>query len=313
MPFEAAPLIRIGIGAIMKNEAPYILEWIAYHRAIGVDRFFVADNASDDGTSELLKALSAIGIVDYLSFPGRRDQPPQLPAYAQIMRQFGKAVDWIAFIDADEFILPTNGKRSIRPFFTNLRPDVGAVVLNWAVYGSSFREVPSEGLVIERFTRRAGEEFTANLHCKTILRTAAYRRVGSNPHIFRIRADYWISQADGWDLFHHSERGEGLSDRLVWTPLRLNHYVVKSRAEFDRKKAPRGRATMSNTFRDERFFRGHDRNDVFDPVADWLVQATNTGVQELKLHLLASGCQEELISADRQIAALRPISAGIGD
>lgn len=313
MPSEFPSSPRIAIGAIMKNEVPYVLEWVAYHRVLGVDRFFIADNGSDDGTAELLRALSKTGIVDYIAFPSQRNRPPQLPAYATIMRKFGKAAEWVAFIDADEFILPTNGEHSIRPFFAKLRPDVGAVVLNWAVYGSSFRKEPSEGLVIERFTRRAQEDLTVNLHYKTILRAAAYRGVGSNPHVFRLRDDYWTSQADGWDLFHHPERGEGLSDRLVWTPFRLNHYVVKSRAEFDRKKAPRGRATMANAFRDERFFRGHDRNEVLDAVADWLVQATRSGIQELKSRLRASGCHEELVSADRQITTLRPISTGIGD
>ena len=39
---------RLAIGAIVKNEGPYLLEWIAFHRVVGVDRFFIADNASTD-------------------------------------------------------------------------------------------------------------------------------------------------------------------------------------------------------------------------------------------------------------------------
>jgi len=35
----------------MRNEAPYILEWLAYHRSIGVDGFLIYSNDCDDATS----------------------------------------------------------------------------------------------------------------------------------------------------------------------------------------------------------------------------------------------------------------------
>lgn len=309
MPSEFASSPRIAIGAIMKNEGPYILEWVAFHRALGIDRFFIADNGSDDGTSQLLAGLHAIGAVDHFAFSGLAGRPPQLPAYTQIMTRYGKEADWIAFIDADEFILPTDGGRSIRPFFSALGSSVGAVVLNWAVYGSSFRKEPSEGLVIERFTRRAKEDHSTNLHYKTIVRTDVFRGVGSNPHFFRIKDGSWTVQADGFEVADHSQKGPGLSDRLVWSPLRINHYVVKSRAEFDCKKAPRGRATMANVFRDDRFFRGHDRNEVVEPMEEWLVEATKADILVLKDRLRSAGVPEETVSLDRVVATLKPLSA----
>ena len=308
MPSEFPPSPRIAIGAIMKNEAPYILEWVAYHRVLGVDRFFIADNGSDDGTSQLLAALHVIGVVDHFSFPGMAGRPPQLPAYAQIMARYREEADWIAFIDADEFILPADGARSVRPFFSALGSNVGAVALNWAIYGASFRKEPADGLVIERFTRRAKQDHSTNLHYKTIVRTEAFRGVGSNPHLFRVKDGSWTIQADGFEVAEHPQKGPGLSDRLVWAPLRINHYVVKSRAEFDCKKAPRGRATMANAFRDDKFFRGHDRNEVVEPMVEWLVEATKADVAVLKSRLRSAGVPEETISLDRTIAALRPLS-----
>lgn len=310
MPSELPPSPRLAIGAIVKNEAPYVLEWVAYHRVLGVDRFFIADNGSDDGTTQLLAALHAIGIVDHFAFPGTAGRPPQLPAYAQIMARYREQADWIAFIDADEFIVPTDEARSVLPYFSALGSSVGAVVLNWAIYGSSFHKEPSEGLVIERFTRRARKDHSTNLHYKTIVRTEAFRGVGSNPHLFRIRDGSWTIQADGFEVAEHPQKGPGLSERLVWTPLRINHYVVKSRAEFDCKKAPRGRATMTNVFRDDRFFRGHDRNEVVEPMAGWLVDATKALVADIKMRLRSAGVPEETIALDRAVASMRPISTG---
>ena len=102
------PLPRLAIGAIIKNEAPYLLEWIAYHRVLGVERFFIADNGSTDGGSPLLAALDAAGLVRHLPFPDRPGERPQLPAYRAILAAHGHEADWIAFIDADEFLAPSS-------------------------------------------------------------------------------------------------------------------------------------------------------------------------------------------------------------
>ena len=45
---------RTVIVTCMKNEGPFILEWIAYHRMIGVDDFLVYTNDCDDGTDSLV-------------------------------------------------------------------------------------------------------------------------------------------------------------------------------------------------------------------------------------------------------------------
>ncbi|MFG1358490.1 glycosyltransferase family 2 protein [Xanthobacter pseudotagetidis] len=52
--------MKIAICAIVRDEAPYVLEWVAHHRALGFDHIFVFDNESRDGTSELLDSLSTL-------------------------------------------------------------------------------------------------------------------------------------------------------------------------------------------------------------------------------------------------------------
>ncbi len=49
---------RVAIVTTMKNEGPFILEWIAYHRAIGVQDFLVYTNDCTDGTDDLLRLLA---------------------------------------------------------------------------------------------------------------------------------------------------------------------------------------------------------------------------------------------------------------
>jgi len=47
MPGPGAPY-ELAVCALVQNEAPYIAEWIAYHRLIGFEHFFIYDNHSND-------------------------------------------------------------------------------------------------------------------------------------------------------------------------------------------------------------------------------------------------------------------------
>ena len=42
------PPIYLAICAIFRDEAPFLDEWIAFHRLMGVEHFFLYDNGSVD-------------------------------------------------------------------------------------------------------------------------------------------------------------------------------------------------------------------------------------------------------------------------
>jgi hypothetical protein len=280
----------LAVGAIFRNEGPYILEWLAWHRALGVDRFFLADNASDDGSGALLAALAGARLVEHLPFPGRPGEAPQLPAYDEILRRHGRDADWIAFIDADEFLAPAAPLRALRPLLAGLagRGDVGAVAVNWAVYGSAGEAEARPGLVVERFPCRAPQQAEVNRHYKTILAPRAFAGLEATPHLFRLRPGFSAVHADGRPLAGLAGLRQGLSETVVWAPLRLNHYVVKSREECFGRKLVRGRATQDRP-REPGFFAAHDRNDEREAPPRWLVAATRREMSRLRLRLRAAG------------------------
>jgi hypothetical protein len=75
----------------------------------------------------------------------------------------------------------------------------------------------------------------------------------------------------------------GIAKKVIWNPLRIDHFVVKSRVEFERKRA-RG-DVMSRSVEDQRnrdnYFRTLDRNEVSDPVPEPLVRQTKFEIERL--------------------------------
>lgn len=285
------PLPRIAIAAIFRNEHPYVLEWIAHHQALGVERFYIADNVSDDGTSELLQALDALGVVRRIPFASTPGQAPQLPAYAELLGTHACDEDWVAVIDADEFIMPTGGVHSLAEVLAPLaaQADVGAVVLNWAIFGSAWLLNHSTGGVSERFTRRAHQSFGANHHYKTLLRRAAFASVHSNPHHFVLQPGWRCVHTDGSEVVPHARHGLGLSERVVWEGMRLNHYIVKSREEFETRKQRNGSAATVGRVKGEDYFAAHDRNDTRDSIPAAQLDATRTRLRILEQGLAEHG------------------------
>lgn len=152
---------RIAIGAIMKQEAPYILEWVAYHRALGFE-LIIADNGGTDDTSKLLTALHNANIITRIDFRFKKTAP-QIPAYRAILRLARKrGIEIVGFLDCDEFytmnipiqtISPASGAEHIASEFKRL--NAVQISYNWLAYGSKTDCNDLSLPVLERFPYHA--------------------------------------------------------------------------------------------------------------------------------------------------------------
>lgn len=253
--------MKLLVAAIVKNEIDALLEWVAYHRVVGVSGFIIADNGSNDGSRALLDGLETLGIATVLDFPTVAEQKPQLPAYERILRSCDTDIDLLAFIDADEFLVSLDPEQSL---ITSLKEwfddsSVSAVALNWANFGSNGELFAEEGLVTERFTQRAPQQFNANKNFKSIVRPNCANHF-NNPHHADLRYGRYID-TQGNDLVLHPKHGNGVSAEVVWSGVRVNHYVVKSLEEFLLGKHLRGSAATANRVKHKAYFKAHDRND----------------------------------------------------
>ena len=274
------------IGAIVKNELPFILEWLAFHRCLGITTFYIADNISTDGCSELLAALDRVSLIRRYKHPTENGNPPQVEAYNRIIELAES--DWIAFIDADEFIAPGNYEEGLAELSVLLDDEkVSAIALNWATYGSSCSIIPDNAPVIERLTRRANKDHPVNQHYKSIVRKRDVLCAGKTPHDFTLHDGKRYIKTTG----EPEPDSHGVSTRVDWDKARINHYVIKSRAEFVTKKLARGRATTldAQLNRTLAFFRSHDLNQVEDNIPHWFLNKVRNEKQFLIKQLTTVG------------------------
>lgn len=284
--------LNLYIAAIIKDECSGLLEWIAYHRVLGVTGFMIADNGSRDGSTELLASLARLGIVNTFEQPDLVNQKPQLPAYEQILRSCPPGVDLLAFIDADEFLLPLADESGLTDFLASRFQDesVSALALNWSNFGSSGELFAEDGLVTERFTRRAPQPFNVHHNFKSIVRP---NRVSHfhNPHYAHLRYGRYVD-ALGNDLILHPKHGNGVSAEVLWHGVRVNHYAVKSLEEFLLGKHLRGSAATANRVKHKAYFKAHDRNDETCLLAAALAPRVKAEMAALSEQLAALPAEE---------------------
>ncbi|MCB1335720.1 MAG: glycosyltransferase family 2 protein [Roseivivax sp.] len=95
--------MRLTAVTCVKNEGPFLLEWIAFHRLLGVTQFLIYSNDCTDGTDTLLDALARRGGLTHLPNPaqGRNYQMEALKAAQR--RPEVQDAHWVWIADVDEF------------------------------------------------------------------------------------------------------------------------------------------------------------------------------------------------------------------
>ncbi|HVC59063.1 MAG TPA: glycosyltransferase family 2 protein [Acetobacteraceae bacterium] len=171
----------IVICAVLQDAAPRILEWIAFHRLIGVDRFALYDLRSSDGAAALV-ARSRFGrqasVIDWSRNGGRA------AAHADFAANHANRFTWAIIIEPDEFIHPL-GTDSIRPLLPRY-DGFSAVSLRRLTFDMSGQQTRPGQLVIAHYTSRVAGGPALNAAAPTLLRTADLRGVGGTPPGFAL-------------------------------------------------------------------------------------------------------------------------------
>jgi hypothetical protein len=217
---------EVVIVCIVKDEADYLEEWIAYHVAVGVDHFVIYDNGSTDGSAALLERYQNHGLVTRLDWPLGGGQ---LAAYNHALRFFGRTARWLAYYDVDEYLVPLEDDDI--PSLLARFPDVAVVRVPRLEFGYSGHRTPPAGLAIEAYTQVANVlDLDPDLppRVKSIVRPEAVSAVDIH---LAFPADVPALGAP-----------TGTAEEGVRGLAQLNHYYTRSFAEFEAKRF-RGSAT----------------------------------------------------------------------
>lgn len=250
----------------MKNEGPFILEWLAYHRSIGFDDFLVFTNDCDDGTDELLDCLAGHGVLTRLDNPYQTIEGgmnPQKGAlfYANDLDQVA-AADWILVSDVDEYVNIHVGDGTLDALW-EATDGAENISMQWRLFGNADVEKYRDTWVTEQF------EFCAPKFCpspvqawavKTLFNTRTgkwpagrFKRLGVHRPIDPGRGasahTKWVDGSgrpvldkfvqNGWRFGTHSYGYDLVS---------LNHYAVRSAESFVVK---RDRGRVNHVDRDQ--------------------------------------------------------------
>ncbi len=259
---------------VMKNEGPFILEWVAWQRLMGVDHILVFTNDCDDGTDALLDELDRLDLATHLpnplviSPPGSPlRQSPHLTGinYARRLRPWREA-DYIFLTDVDEFPLLRGGDADIKALLSRLDwPDV--LTMAETIFGTgdviAFEDKP----ITQHFTRSASMapgKWRSRRGFKSITRNMPRLGIRNHRPIAKPEVAQNLRWLDGsGNDFPQDLRPvhqKGADARGMYDLISLNHYTLRSLESF-LVKQDRGDAVAEDRI-NETYFRRRNQNFV---------------------------------------------------
>ncbi|MDF1855602.1 glycosyltransferase family 2 protein [Pseudooceanicola sp.] len=283
----------------VRNEAAFLLEWLAHHRAVGFTDFLVFSNDCQDGTDQMLDRLAALGLITHIRNDGPYDKGGiQFTALKQADRlESVRAADWILAFDVDEFVNIHVGNHRL-PDLLGALPEASAVTLTWRLFGNADVVRYVDEPITAQFTRAAPEVIYwpwRALMFKTLYRNdGTYKKLGVHrpraPDPTRIDTARWFDAAGReLDAKFRTERIFNNYGRKNNDLAQLNHYPLGAMESYV-VKADRGRAVHSDHLLD----------------IDYWVERNFAAAEDTTIHALAPemAAERARLMADPELAAL---------
>ncbi len=258
-PKAAAKAGRTAIVTTMKNEGPFILEWLAWHRAIGVDDFLVYTNDCTDGTDTMLELLQEKGFLQHRAnpwVPGGELKPQHAALQAAEAEPVIQNCGWGICMDVDEFITIKIGDGTLAALFAAMG-EANMISLTWRLFGNADVAEFHDSFITEQFTDCAPEVIRKPHQAwgfKTLFRNIdVYKKLGVH-RPKGLKPDLWdqVKWLNGSgkpmprEMFRNGWRSTLETYGYDW--VQLNHYAVRSAQSFLVK---RDRGRVNHVDRDQ--------------------------------------------------------------
>ncbi|KAM7506548.1 hypothetical protein LguiA_017001 [Lonicera macranthoides] len=139
---------KMCVCTMLRNQARFLPEWVMYHSRIGVQRWFIYDNNSDDDINDALGALveSNFNITRHI-WPWIKTQEA---GFAHCALRARDSCEWVGFIDVDEFFhLPTGlTLDNVLSKYSRSNDVAELRTLCYSFGPSGLKQVPPQGVTI---------------------------------------------------------------------------------------------------------------------------------------------------------------------
>lgn len=238
----------------LRNEAAFLLEWLAHHRAVGFTDFLVFSNNCQDGTDKMLDRLQATGQLTHVRNDGPYDKRGiQFTALKTAdSHPLVQQADWILTLDIDEFVNIHTGDGTLSSLLDAL-PQADAITLTWRLFGNADQVQYQDQPVTTQFSRCAPEiihwPWRAAMF-KTLYRNnGTYRKTGvhrpRSPDTEQLKHYRWFD-CQGRELgpAFKTQRLFSNYGRANFQHAQLNHYALGAMESYV-IKSDRGRVNHS--------------------------------------------------------------------
>ena len=261
--------------SMMKDEGPYVLEWVAHHLAVGFTDLVVYTNDCSDGTDDMLIRLEALGLAHHRrnTIPdGIRPQPSALN-HAQ-EEPVVQGSDWVMVFDADEFVSIRHGDGTLDDLLTATKAQgATGIVVTWRIFGSGGVVDWSRAPVTEQYLLAAPVTWNKGWGVKTLFTfDADYWKLGIHRPKMKTRhiktgfpdRVKWLTGSGAVMEDYFKFRGWRSITRTVgYDWVQLNHYAVKSVDSYAIRKL-RGNVNNKADKYNSDYWSLQDRNEVRD-------------------------------------------------
>jgi len=261
--------------SMMKDEAPFLLEWFAHHLAVGFTDILVYTNDCTDGTVEMLQRLEQMGLGHHrpnVIPQGLKPQPSALK-HAQVEPVVCGA-DWVLVFDADEFLCLNHPSGHLDGLLDDtVARGANGLIITWRIFGSSGIVDWSRDPVTEQYLHAAPPLWNKGWGVKTLFKfDQAYWKLGihrpsiKNKHLETGFPDTvrWLNGSGQPMEDYFKFRGwRSIRRTLGYDWAQMNHYAVKSIDSYAVRKF-RGNVNNKKDKYNADYWSLQDRNEAED-------------------------------------------------
>jgi hypothetical protein len=201
---------------LARDEADIVEAQLAFHLHAGVDFVIATDNASSDGTTEILERYERAGRLRLLHQPSREVHQAEWVTRMARLAASEHGADWVLHADADEFWWPRGG--SLKDVLATVPARFGVLRGCWR----HFLPRPDDGsFFADRMTVRLAAPAHPG-HKETIFH--AHQKVAHRAH-----RDVEIEAGN------HNAEAPGLEPLRAWHPIEVLHFSFRSVAQIASK------------------------------------------------------------------------------